>query len=175
MVIMDAITELRALLKELGAVKTGDFILSSGRKSNFYVDCRKVTLHPKGAKLIGRIILDKIKRLKVDAIGGLTLGADPIAAAVVTLSDIPGFIVRKKEKEHGTRQKIEGLITPGWNVVIVEDVSTTGGSALQAIEAVEAIGAKVVKVISVVDREEGAKEALAKYDFDPILKKSEFF
>lgn len=172
---MDAVSELKQLLKATGAVKTGDFTLSSGKKSNFYVDCRKVTLHPRGAKLVGKLVLEKIKGLKVDAVGGMTLGADPITGAVVTLSDLPGFIVRKKEKEHGTRQKIEGHIAPGWNVVIVEDVATTGGSALQAIEAVEQAGAKVVKVISVVDREEGAKEALAKYDFDPLLKKSEFF
>ena len=165
--------ELKKLLFETGAVKTGEFILSSGKKSNLYIDCRKITLHPKGAKLIGKIILDKIKDLKVDAIGGLTLGADPITSAVVTLSDIPGFIVRKKEKEHGTKQKIEGLIEKGWNVVIVEDVSTTGSSALQAIEAVESIGAVVVKVISVVDREEGAAEAFKKYDFDPIFKKND--
>lgn len=165
--------ELKKLLKETGAVKTGDFTLSSGKKSNFYVDCRKVTLHPQGAKLIAKIILEKIKGLKVDAIGGLTLGADPITSAVVTLSSIPGFIVRKKVKEHGTQQKIEGLIESGWNVVIVEDVATTGASALQAIEAAEAAGAKVVKVIAVVDREEGAAKALKNYDFDPIFKKSE--
>ena len=165
--------ELKKLLFLTGAVKTGEFVLSSGKKSNFYIDCRKVTLHPQGAKLIGKLILEKIKSLKVDAIGGLTLGADPITSAVVTLSDIPGFIVRKKEKEHGTKQKIEGLIESGWNVVIVEDVATTGASALQAIEAVEAVGAKVVKVISVVDREEGAASTLKSYDFDPIFVKSE--
>lgn len=165
--------ELKKLLKETGAFKTGEFILSSGKKSNFYIDCRKITLHPQGAKLIGKIILEKIKGLKVDAIGGLTLGADPITGAVVALSDIPGFIVRKKEKEHGTKQKIEGLLEPGWNVVIVEDVSTTGSSALEAIQAAEAAGAKVIKVISVVDREEGAAEALKNYDFEPIFKKSE--
>ena len=165
--------ELKKLLFETGAVKTGDFTLSSGKKSNLYIDCRKVTLHPRGAKLIGRIILEKIKGLKIDAVGGLTLGADPIISTVVALSDLPGFIVRKKEKEHGTKQKIEGLIEPGWNVLIVEDVSTSGASALQAIEAVEALGAKVAKVISVVDREEGAKEALRKYAFDPIIKKSD--
>jgi orotate phosphoribosyltransferase len=165
--------ELKKLLKDTGAVKTGDFTLSSGKKSNIYIDCRKITLHPKGAKLIAKIILEKIKGLKVDAIGGLTLGADPITGAVVALSDVPGFIVRKKEKEHGTKQKIEGLLEPGWKVVIVEDVSTTGASALQAIEAVEAVGAKVVKVISVVDREEGAVQALKSYSFDPIFKKSD--
>jgi orotate phosphoribosyltransferase len=165
--------ELKKLLFETGAVKTGEFILSSGKKSNFYIDCRKATLHPQGAKLIGKIILEKIKGLKVDAVGGLTLGADPIVGAVITLGDIPGFIVRKKEKEHGTKQKIEGHIEKGWNVVIVEDVATTGASALQAIEAAEAAGAKVVKVVSVVDREEGATEALKNYVFEPILKRSE--
>ena len=165
--------ELIKLFKDTGAFKTGDFTLSSGKKSAFYVDCRKISLHPAGAKLIGKIILEKIKELKIDSIGGLTLGADPITSAVVTLSDIPGFIVRKKEKSHGTQQKIEGLLAPGHKVVIVEDVATTGASALQAIEAVEAAGAKVVKVVSVVDREEGAAEALKNYDFDPILKKSD--
>ncbi|OGC09502.1 orotate phosphoribosyltransferase [candidate division WOR-1 bacterium RIFCSPLOWO2_12_FULL_45_9] len=165
--------ELISLLKQTGAVKFGDFTLSSGKKSDFYVDCRKVTLHPQGAKLIGKIILDKIKKLKIDAIGGLTLGADPITSAIVTLGNIPGFIVRKKAKEHGARQKIEGIIEKGWRVVIVEDVTTTGTSALQAIEAVEAIGVKVVKVISVVDREEGAAEALKNYAFEPLIKKGE--
>lgn len=165
--------ELLKLLKEKGAVKVGNFTLSSGKKSDFYVDCRKVTLHPQGARLIARIILQKITGLKVDAIGGLTLGADPITSSVVALSDIPGFIVRKQAKEHGTRQRIEGNLQPGWQVVVVEDVATTGASALEAIRAVEAAGAKVVKVIPVVDREEGAKEALKSYDFDPIFKKSE--
>ncbi|MBN2058221.1 MAG: orotate phosphoribosyltransferase [Candidatus Saganbacteria bacterium] len=165
--------ELKQLLKETGAVKFGDFTLASGKKSDFYVDCRKVTLHPKGAKLIGKLILEKIKGLKVEAVGGLTLGADPIIGAVITLSDLPGFIVRKKAKEHGTQQRIEGLIQKGWNVLIVEDVATTGASALQAIEAAEAAGAQVVKVISVVDREEGAAETLRSYAFEPLLKKAE--
>ncbi len=160
-------------------MKFGDFTLSSGKKSDFYVDCRKVTLHPEGARLIAKLILEKIKELeysrkiKVNAVGGLTLGADPITSSVVALGDIPGFIVRKKEKEHGTRQKIEGIIEPGFNVVIVEDVATTGASALQAIEAAEAYCAKVVKVIAIVDREEGAAAALKNYDFDPIIKRSE--
>ncbi len=170
---MDAKAELLDLLKKQQAFKFGDFTLSSGKKSDFYVDCRKVTLHPLGAKLIGRLVLDKIKGVKVDAVGGMTMGADPIIGAVITLGDIPGFIVRKKAKEHGTKQRIEGILQPGWNVLIVEDVATTGGSALEAIQAAEEAGAKVVKVISVVDREEGARAALAKYDFDPILRKSD--
>jgi orotate phosphoribosyltransferase len=165
--------ELLQLLKQQSAFKFGEFTLSSGKKSDFYVDCRKVTLQPQGARLIGRLVLEKIKGLKVDAVGGLTLGADPITSSVVVLSDLPGFIVRKKAKEHGTKQRIEGILQAGWNVVIVEDVATTGGSALEAIEAAEAAGARVVKVISVVDREEGAALALKNYDFDPIFKKSE--
>ncbi len=165
--------ELKKLLKATGAVKFGEFTLSSGKKSDFYVDCRKVTLHPQGAKLIGKIILEKIKGLKIDAVGGMTMGADPIIGAVITLSDLPGFIVRKKAKEHGTKQKIEGIIEKGFNVLIVEDVATTGASALEAITAAEEAGAKVVKVISVVDREEGASEALKNYSFDPIFKKSD--
>lgn len=164
--------QLKKLLKEK-AVKIGEFTLASGKKSDFYIDCRKVTLDPSGAKLIGKIILQKIKSLNADAVGGLTLGADPIVGALITLGNIPGFIVRKQEKEHGTKQKIEGLIEPGWKVVIVEDVATTGSSALQAIQAVESIGAKVVKIIAIVDREEGSKESLKNYDFDPIFKKSE--
>ena len=164
---------LKQLLKDTGAVKFGEFSLASGKKSNFYIDCRKATLHPKGAKLIGNLILEKLKDLRVDAVGGLTMGADPIVGSLIALSDIPGFIVRKKTKEYGTQQRIEGLIEPGWKVVIVEDVSTTGASALQAIEAAESFGAQVIKVISVVDREEGAAKALKKYDFDPICTKSE--
>src|SRR3989339_807424 len=129
--------QLKKLLKATGAVKFGEFTLSSGKKSDFYVDCRKVTLHPQGAKLIGKIILEKIKGLKIDAVGGMTMGADPIIGAVITLSDLPGFIVRKKAKEHGTKQKIEGIIEKGFNVLIVEDVATTGASALEAITAEE--------------------------------------
>lgn len=165
--------QLKKLLFSTGAVKTGAFILSSGQKSNLYIDCRKVSLHPAGAKLIAKIVLDKIKGLKVDAIGGLTLGADPITSSVVALSDLPGFIVRKQEKQHGTKQKIEGIIEPGFNVVIVEDVATTGASALQAVQAVEEIGCKVIKVVAVVDREEGASDVLKNYVCDPIFKKSE--
>lgn len=168
------LNELKNLLKETEAVKFGDFTLSSGKKSDFYVDCRRVTLHPKGAKLIGRLILEKIKGLKVDAVGGLTLGADPIIGAVITLSDLSGFIVRKKTKEHGTKQRLEGLLKPGDKVLIVEDVATTGGSALEAIQAAEEAGATVVKVVSVIDREEGATAALAKYNFDSLLRKSDF-
>ncbi len=175
-------SELKKLLFKNQAVKTGEFTLSSGKKSNFYVDGKQATCHPQGAKLIAGIILDKIKDLDAQAIGGLTIGADPIAAAVSLMSQVlsyksqaplPCFIVRKEAKGHGLKKEIEGIIQPNWKVVIVDDVITTASATLKAIEAVEKIGCKVLKVICLVDREEGGAQALAKYDFDPIFKKSE--
>ena len=169
--------KLKKLLLER-AVKSGRFTLSSGKTSDFYIDGKQITLDPEGANLTAQIILEKIKGLPVNAVGGLTLGADPIASAVSVLSaqtnrPLPAFIVRKKTKEHGLQKEIEGIIEPGWKVVIVEDIATTGVSALTAIQAVEKIGCQVVKVICLVDREEGAAEALKDYDFDPIFKRSE--
>lgn len=171
-------SELKNLLFKNQAVKTGEFTLSSGKKSNFYVDAKQATCHPQGAKLIAEIILEKIKGLPVQAIGGLTIGADPLAAAVSVLSagtknPLPCFIVRKEAKGHGLKKEIEGIIQPNWNVVIVDDVITTASATIKAIEAVEKIGCKVLKVICLVDREEGGAQALSKYDFDPIFKKSE--
>jgi orotate phosphoribosyltransferase len=169
--------KLKALLKEK-AIRIGEFKLSSGGTSNFYVDGKQVTLHPEGSYLTGKIILEKIKGLKVDFIGGMTLGADPIAASVSLLSKemsnpIPAFIVRKSQKEHGLKKSIEGIIAPASDVVIVDDVITKGAATLGAIAAVEKIGCRVVKVICLVDRQEGGAEALSKYDFDPIFKKEE--
>ncbi|MCX5749379.1 MAG: orotate phosphoribosyltransferase [Candidatus Saganbacteria bacterium] len=174
---MDKKAALKKLLKQ-NAVKTGEFTLSSGGKSNFYVDGKQITLHPEGLSLVAEIILDKIKDCKAIGIGGMTIGADPIAAAVAVLSaktgdSIPAFIVRKVQKEHGLQKKIEGIIKPGSNVIIVDDVITKGTATLGAIAAVEEIGCKVVKVICLVDRQEGGAEALQEYDFDPIFRKEE--
>jgi orotate phosphoribosyltransferase len=168
---------LKQLLKEK-AVKTGEFKLSSGGTSNFYVDGKQITCHPEGAFLMAKIILEKIKDCKAEFIGGMTIGSDPIAAAVAVLSKdtpnpIPAFIVRKQQKEHGMKKEIEGLIKPNSNVVVVDDVITKGTATLGAIAAVEKIGCKVVKVICLVDRQEGGEEALSGYDFDPIFKKEE--
>ena len=168
---------LKKLLKQK-AVKTGNFVLSSGKTSDFYVDCKQITLHPEGSYLTAKIILQKINGLNVEHIGGLTIGADPIAVSVALLSrdtDMPvsAFIVRKEQKEHGMKKEIEGIITPNSNVVIVDDVITTASSTLQAIAAVEKIGCKVVKVICLVDRQEGGAEALCEYNFDPIFTKEE--
>jgi len=147
--------------------KVGSFTLASGKTSDYYVDCRTTTLDPEGADLTARLLLERIQGLPepVDAVGGLTLGADPMAAALIVRSQIAGsplrgFIVRKEAKAHGTGRRIEGNLRKGDRVAILEDVVTTGGSALQAIEAVEAEGAKVVEVLALVDREEGGREAL---------------
>ncbi|MFC1477876.1 orotate phosphoribosyltransferase [Candidatus Margulisiibacteriota bacterium] len=160
------------------AAKFGDFTLASGKKSDFYFDGRIVSCSAQGSKLIAEVILDMINDTGAIAVGGLTMGADPIAASVAAISastdkPIDCFIVRKEPKAHGTGQQVEGICPKGADVVIVDDVITTAGSTLKAIAAVEKLGCKVVKVISIVDREEGGAEALSDYDFQPIFKKSE--
>jgi len=162
------------------AVARGEFRLASGRASSFYLDARKVTLHPEGAFLIARAILDIIaaEDLAAEAIGGLTLGADPIAGAVAALSHqqgrpLRGFIVRKEAKAHGTQRRVEGDVRPGASVIVVDDVVTTAGSTLQAIQAVEQMGCKVAAVVCVIDREEGGREALGRYPFFPLFGAAE--
>ena len=149
------------------AVFKSDYTLSSGKKSNHYIDMRLITLSSEGAYLIANILFDELKNEDIDAIGGLTLGADPIAAAYAAISFLrgkptPAFIVRKEEKKHGKNQLIEGPLKKGARTVIVDDVATTGGSLIKAIEAVEKEGGTIVKVISLVDRNEGASQELAK-------------
>ncbi len=149
------------------ALKLGDFTLASGKKSTYYLDGKQVTLDPQGARLIGEGILDLLAPDKTPAaVGGMSIGADPITAAVVTMSAVrqtplAGFMVRKEPKGHGTNQYIEGPVSPGDEVVIVEDVVTTGGSSLEAIERAEAFGLKVVRVVAIVDRMQGGAEAFA--------------
>ena len=147
--------------------KLGDFTLSSGRKSDYYVDCRTTTLHPEGAYLVGRLLFPWAREAGADAVGGLTLGADPMAAAVIIESfkagaPVRGFIVRKEQKEHGRGRKVEGCLEKGDRVIILEDVITTGESALKAVAAARDAGAEVVGVVAIVDREEGGKEAIEK-------------
>ena len=150
------------------ALTRGDFILSSGRKSTYYLDGRIITLSAEGAYLIARIILDMIKDEKIEAIGGPTIGADPIVGAIAAVSflekkPIKTFIVRKAPKPHGKRQKIEGPnLSEGARVIILDDVATTGKSIVESIQVLRAEGFKVDTAITVVDRDEGAKEALAK-------------
>ena len=161
-------TELFHILKTQ-AFSTGKFILSSGKESNFYLDARLVTLSAPGAYLTGRIILDMVKELSLDAIGGPTLGADPMVGAVASLSyqqskPLNTFIIRKQPKAHGKQQQIEGpALKEGARVVIIDDVATTGKAFVESIEVLQKMGIKPVQAICVIDRNEGAIDALAKY------------
>jgi len=156
------------LLKLLNreALKKGRFVLSSGKISNYYLDGRIITLTPEGAYLVANIILELIKKRKIDAIGGPTLGADAIVGAVACLSHIKKipvktFIIRKAAKEHGMQRQIEGpALKKGNTAILVDDVATTGKSLVEAKEVLEEIGVKVDGAIVIVDRQEGAKENL---------------
>src|SRR5947207_9731117 len=137
--------------------RRGDFKLSSGASSDYYVDCRTTTLDARGSRLTGEVFLDEIRARgwKPRAIGGLTMGADPIVVAVSVVSgDLHGFLVRKAEKQHGTGQRIEGFRDRGARVVIVDDVCTTGASTVQAVEAAREFGFEVAAVMCLVEREE---------------------
>lgn len=163
------------------ALRFGDFTLASGKKASFYLDCRKVTLHPRGANLIAEGILELLGEDLPDAVGGMAIGADPITAAVITVAgqqgkDIKGFIVRKESKTHGTGRDVEGPVTAGQTAIIVEDTTTTGGSSLNAIEKAEAAGLKITGVISIVDRLAGAAEIFAErgYPLQSLLTIRDF-
>lgn len=160
--------QLLRILKEKSFRYSPDrpFKLVSGRESPYYVDCRPVTHSAQGLALIGAIFFDLVKDLKIQAIGGLTMGADPIAHAVALTSyqqgePINAFSVRKAAKGHGAGGLLVGDVKPGERVVVVEDVTTTGGSTLRAVNAVRAFGLEIVKVLILVDREEGGLEAVA--------------
>lgn len=147
------------------AVQFGDFVLASGARSNVYIDCRTVTLSAQGAALVGAGILATVAE-PFDAVGGMTMGADPILAAVLTLAgmqgrELRGFIVRKEAKGHGTGKKIEGPLRAGDRALIVEDVATSGASSLKAVDAVLEAGAEVMGVVAVLDRLAGAADAFA--------------
>ena len=156
--------ELCELIKEL-AVQHGDFTLASGKRASYYVDLRAVTLDGRAAPLIGRVMRDLTRDLDYDAVGGLTMGADPVALALVHAAAaagerLDGFVVRKEAKDHGTGRQVEGPSVAGRKVLVVEDTSTTGGSPLRAVEAVRRAGAEVVAVAVVVDRSAGAAEVI---------------
>jgi orotate phosphoribosyltransferase len=160
-------TERERLLRLLveRSVRLGHFVLASGARSTHYVDCRTTTTHAEGLYLVGRLGFAALPEPYPDAIGGLTMGADPVACAIAHASWMAGkpvhaFSVRKEAKAHGTGRRIEGSFIPGQRVVIVEDVITSGGSALRACEAVQAEGGEVVGVLALVDREGGGREAI---------------
>ncbi|HET7228854.1 MAG TPA: orotate phosphoribosyltransferase [Longimicrobium sp.] len=172
---------LLALLLER-SFRVGDFVLSSGARSRYYVDARTTTTHAEGQAVVGRLGLAAIRAagLRPASVGGLTLGADPVAYAIAHASWIGGdpvnaFTVRKEPKAHGTGKRVEGCFAAGDEVVVIEDTVTTGGSALKAIQAVEAEGGKVLAVLALVDREEGGREAIerAGYAVHSLVRVSE--
>lgn len=150
------------------ALQTGNFTLASGKTASYYLDCRQITLHPQGANLIAAGMLELLgdRVSQIAAVGGMAIGADPITASIVTLAgqaNLPlrGFMVRKEPKGHGAGRQVEGPVEAGQKVVIVEDVITSGGSALQAIDAAEAFGLEVVGAIGIIDRLAGGGERFA--------------
>ena len=161
--------------------RLGEFKLSSGGTSDYYIDCRTTTLDAKGARLTGQVFLDEIRQRgwKPQAIGGLTMGADPIVVAVSVVSgELHGFLVRKAEKQHGTGQRIEGFRETGARVVIVDDVCTTGASTVQAIETAREFGFQVVAAMCLVERQEakgrpGVEKAAAPAPFVSIFTASD--
>lgn len=162
----DNLTTVRQFLLDLFcqlAYKEGDFVLSSGQRSTYYINGKQVTLHPQGAYFIGRLLLAQLP-LDTEAVAGLTLGADPIVSAVSVVSayenrPIPALIIRKEAKGHGTMAYIEGpTLSPGAKVVVLEDVVTTGQSALKAVERLQGAGYRVEQVIALVDRKQGGEE-----------------
>lgn len=154
------------LINELAVVR-GKVTLSSGQEADYYVDLRRITLHGEAAPLVGRAMLDVVNDagLTFEAVGGLTMGADPVAISLMYAANAAGhdtdaFVVRKEAKKHGMQRQVEGPNIAGRNVLIVEDTSTTGGSPLTAVDAVRQAGAHVVAVAVIVDRDAGAKEAI---------------
>ena len=164
------------------SLKFGDFTLASGKRASYYLDGKQVTLDPHGARLIAEGILELLAARQMPAaIGGMSIGADPITAAVVTMSavkgiPIAGFMVRKEPKGHGTNKYIEGPVNPGDRVVIVEDVVTTGGSSLKAIKICEDYGLEVTGVVAIIDRLEGGGAAFSKagYKLSSLLTIEDF-
>lgn len=165
---MDYRNELLQLMRAK-SLFLGEVVLSSGKKSNYYLDCKLTTLDAQGAFLTGHVLLELLRKngIKADAIGGMSMGADPLVSAVSVVSHIektplPGFLIRKEAKKHGRMKQIEGIGQKVKDVVIVDEVCTTGKATQEAIDAAESEGYNVVAVISLVDREEGGSDAFRK-------------
>ncbi|QDT63066.1 orotate phosphoribosyltransferase [Calycomorphotria hydatis] len=163
------------------ALKFGDFTLASGKKSTYYLDGKQVTLQSTGLRLVSQGMLEMTSEYTYNAVGGMSIGADPIVGGVLTVAaeagqSLDGFLVRKEAKGHGTQRFIEGPVQPGAKVLIVEDVVTTGGSSIKAIERVREFGAEVVAVTAIVDRLQGGEAAFTEIGvpFAPLLKITDF-
>lgn len=168
------------------ALKFGDFTLASGKKAKYYLDGKQITLHAEGLRLVAEGMLEKLKTITsepIHAVGGMVIGADPIVGGILAAAaessehkDLLGVLVRKESKGHGTQKFVEGPLESGQNVVIIEDVVTTGGSSLQAIQRIEDFGAHVVGVLAIIDRMEGGRAAFesAGYAFDSLLTIQDF-
>ena len=169
--LLDSRQQLQQLITRL-AVVHGQVTLASGRTAEYYVDLRKVTLHHQAAPLIGQLLLDLLQTAglgpgAVSAVGGLTMGADPVAAALLHAAasrglELDAFVVRKEAKTHGLQRQVEGPDVAGLSVVVVEDTSTTGGSVMTAVKALQDAGAQVKAVVVIVDRDTGARELIEK-------------
>ena len=172
---MDDLKKRLARLLMEKSYREGSFVLASGRTSDYYFDCRQTALHPEGAWLIGNLLFDIVKRLPVVGVGGPTLGADPLVSAVSVISyeqnhPLPGFLVRKESKGHGTNNFVEGLANFKTNdsIALLEDVVTSGGSGLTACSKVEGAGLKVAAIVCIMDREEGGREKMAEAGYELI-------
>jgi orotate phosphoribosyltransferase len=160
--------ELRRLIVEL-CVERREIVLSSGKQSDFYLDLRRLLMRPRGLRLAGEQVLERLLTgAPVDAVGGMAVGAVPLVAAVLAAAaqreptpELVGFFVRKEAKRHGLGRRLEGAFSPGQTVALVEDTTTTGGSTLEALDALTEAGGKVARVLCLVDRGEGAREAFA--------------
>jgi orotate phosphoribosyltransferase len=176
--------KVRQLIKEKSFTE-GDYVLASGKNSDYYLDLKPTLFSPEGANAVGELVLNELENTWVDYIGGLAVGAIPLVSAITMLSyrfdsPLPGFFVREKPKDHGTKKLIEGLADgeslQGKKVIIVDDVTTHGGSAMKAIDAVRNAGAEVILVLSIVDREEGAEDLFRKESipFKWLFRASDF-
>lgn len=163
------------------ALKFGDFTLASGKKAKYYLDGKQITLHSQGLRLVSEGLLKLMDGIEATAVGGMTIGADPIVGGMLAVAasqgrELSGFLVRKEAKGHGTQKYIEGPVKPGEKVVIVEDVVTTGGSSLQAAERAREFGLDVVLVLAIIDRMEGGRQNFEKagYAFKSLLTIEDF-
>lgn len=162
--------KLRRLIKER-CLSEGNFILSSGGESSLYLDTKKITYHREGLFLISHLFAEKIREQgrDIDAIGGPATGANPLVAAMALLTNVEGFVVRKENKTHGALNRVDGNLKRGWNVVVVDDVVTTGSSILAATNEIHKLGCNISLVLSIVDRSDGENMLLKKVNHSPLF------